>query len=79
MSKCQVKRSQIGLALVDSVLLAGTTWYMTSLLDGPTNHKATYFLAPYCAWVGFATYLNGGIWWLNRDRTTVKLKYTLQG
>ncbi|KAF5322301.1 hypothetical protein D9619_000879 [Psilocybe cf. subviscida] len=57
----------MGLALVDSVLMTATTWYMTKLLDRPTNAKATYFLLPYCAWLGFATYLNAGTWWLNRN------------
>ncbi|KAF9009002.1 TspO/MBR-related protein [Cyathus striatus] len=56
------------LSLVDSVLLTGTTWYMTRLLDRPTNAKATYFLLPYCAWLAYATYLNAGVWWLNRKR-----------
>ncbi|KAF9055348.1 TspO/MBR-related protein [Hymenopellis radicata] len=60
---------QIELALVDSVLLAGTTWYMTALFHGPTNGQTTYFLLPYCAWAGFATYLNAGIVYLNRGRT----------
>ncbi|TFK43466.1 TspO/MBR-related protein [Crucibulum laeve] len=57
-----------GLALIDSTLLLGTTLYMTKLLDRPTNAKATYFLLPYCAWLGYATYLNAGVWWLNRNR-----------
>ncbi|KAK7470555.1 hypothetical protein VKT23_001979 [Stygiomarasmius scandens] len=60
---------QVGLALIDSVALAGTTYYMTKLLDGPTNSQTTYFLIPYCAWLTFATYLNGGIWWLNKDKS----------
>ncbi|CAA7259829.1 unnamed protein product [Cyclocybe aegerita] len=55
-----------GLALVDSVLLTGTTWYMTKLLDRPTNGEASYYLLPYCAWLAYATYLNAGVWWLNR-------------
>ncbi|KAH9482717.1 Translocator protein-like protein [Psilocybe cubensis] len=57
----------IGLALIDSVLMTATTWYMTKLLDRPTDAKATYFLLPYCAWLGYATYLNAGTWWLNRQ------------
>ncbi|KAF8913964.1 TspO/MBR-related protein [Gymnopilus junonius] len=61
-----VKR-KIGLALLDSVLLTGMAWFMTKILDRPTNGKATYFLLPYCAWLGYATYLNAGIWWLNRE------------
>jgi len=56
------------LALLDSVLLTGTTFYMTKLWDRPTNATATYFLLPYCAWLAYATYLNAGVWWLNRDR-----------
>lgn len=28
--------------------------------------KAGLLMAPYVAWVGFATYLNAGFWWLNR-------------
>jgi benzodiazapine receptor len=77
---------QPGIALADSVLLTGTTWYMTvslfccpfksfidfwqKILDGPTNGKATYFLLPYCAWLAYATYLNAGSWWLNRESDT---------
>ncbi|KAL0949486.1 hypothetical protein HGRIS_009540 [Hohenbuehelia grisea] len=56
---------KIGLALADSVLLTGTAWYMTALLHNPTNSQTTYFLAPYCAWLSFATYLNAGIWFMN--------------
>ncbi|KAL0576915.1 hypothetical protein V5O48_005061 [Marasmius crinis-equi] len=59
---------QVGLALIDSTLLAGTTFYMTKLFHEPTGSKSTIFLLPYCAWLTFATYLNGGIWWLNRGR-----------
>jgi tryptophan-rich sensory protein len=31
----------------------------------PLNKGAVLLLAPYLAWVGFASYLNGGYWWLN--------------
>ena len=27
---------------------------------------AAYLMMPYLAWVSFATYLNAGVWWLNR-------------
>ncbi|KAJ7507887.1 TspO/MBR-related protein [Mycena galericulata] len=54
-----------GIALIDSGLLAVTTLYMTNLLR-PISPEASYLLLPYCAWLSFATYLNGGIWWLNR-------------
>jgi len=59
---------QIGLALVDCALVTATTIYMTKLLHDSTAGKTTYFLIPYCVWLSFATYLNGGIWWLNRRR-----------
>lgn len=29
------------------------------------NRRAALLLVPYLAWVGFATALNGAIWWLN--------------
>ncbi|KAJ4478194.1 TspO/MBR-related protein [Lentinula aciculospora] len=57
---------QVGVALIDSVLMTGVTLYATMLLDGPTDSRTTYFLVPYCGWLCFATYLNAGIWWLNR-------------
>ncbi|PPQ98516.1 hypothetical protein CVT24_004007 [Panaeolus cyanescens] len=56
-----------GLALIDSVLLTATTWVMTKRWDRATNAKATYWLLPYCAWLAYATYLNAGTWWLNRN------------
>ncbi|KAJ3924083.1 TspO/MBR-related protein [Lentinula edodes] len=59
---------QVGVALIDSILMAGTTLYATKLFDGPTNSRTTYFLVPYCGWLCFATYLNAGIWWLNSKR-----------
>ncbi len=30
------------------------------------SRPAAWLLAPYLAWVGFATVLNGTLWWLNR-------------
>jgi len=56
------------LALLDSTLLTATTIWMTRVLHGPTNGKATYFLLPYCAWLSYATYLNAGVVFLNKDR-----------
>ncbi|KAG9128212.1 hypothetical protein FRC07_002830 [Ceratobasidium sp. 392] len=57
---------QKGLALIDIAALTTTVVTMTRTLHGPTDGKATYLLAPYCAWLTYATYLNGGYWWLNR-------------
>jgi len=53
--------------LVDLTALTGAAYYMTWKLHGPTNGQTTYFLAPYCAWLTFALYLNGGVWYLNRN------------
>ncbi|KAF8517779.1 hypothetical protein JB92DRAFT_2904526 [Gautieria morchelliformis] len=60
----------MGLAMAagNSVLLTAECSYMTIVLDKPTNHLSTYFLAPCCAWLAYMTYLIGGIWWLNRGR-----------
>jgi len=59
---------QPALALVDSIALTAITIKMTADLDGPTGGASTLLLLPYCAWLGFATYINGGIWWLNRNQ-----------
>ncbi|KIO17152.1 hypothetical protein M407DRAFT_175985 [Tulasnella calospora MUT 4182] len=37
-------------------------------LHEATNGATTWFLAPYVAWLSYATYLNAGYWWLNRNR-----------
>ncbi|KAJ7368371.1 TspO/MBR-like protein [Mycena albidolilacea] len=54
-----------GMALIDSGIMTAATFYMTKLLAAHYP-AASYLLWPYCAWLSFATYLNGGIWWLNR-------------
>lgn len=33
---------------------------------GPIDRPAAWMLAPYLAWVSFATVLNASLWWLNR-------------
>ena len=53
------------LALVDIVLL----WlaiFATMATFARHSCVAAMLLAPYLAWVSFATYLNAGYWWLNR-------------
>lgn len=37
-------------------------------LHEATDGATTWFLAPYCIWLSYATYLNAGYWWLNRNR-----------
>ncbi|KAG8994103.1 hypothetical protein FRB90_000531 [Tulasnella sp. 427] len=56
------------IALVDLVALTGTTIAMTRDLHEATEGATTWFLAPYVAWLSYATYLNAGYWWLNRGR-----------
>jgi len=51
-------------ALVDILALTGSVFYMTNLTS-KFNSKAAYLFLPYCAWLTFATYLNGTIWYLN--------------
>lgn len=54
-----------GYALFDIVLLgAAIVWTMIAFHR--LDKTASYLLAPYLAWVSFATYLNAGIWLLNR-------------
>ncbi len=43
------------------VAVAATTWRFYRL-----DLRAGWLMLPYVAWVGFATYLNAGFWWLNR-------------
>ncbi len=39
---------------------------VTILRFKPIDALAAWLLMPYLAWVSFATFLNGTIWWLNR-------------
>lgn len=53
------------LALIDIIaLLAAISG--TIVLFYRISAPAAWLLVPYMAWVSFATYLNAGIWWLNR-------------
>jgi len=60
------------LALIDSAALFAVSLKMASKLHKATDGASTVFLAPYCAWVGYATYINAGVWWINRNRTINK-------
>jgi len=55
----------MGWALVEIcalwVAIAATVW-----LFAQVSHWAAWLMAPYLAWVSFATALNAGFWWLNR-------------
>ncbi|ELU45717.1 tspO/MBR family domain-containing protein [Rhizoctonia solani AG-1 IA] len=67
---CGYLGMQKGIALIDIAALTSTVAAMTHTLHEPTGGTSTYLLAPYCAWLSFATYLNGGYWWLNRGTPT---------
>ena len=56
---------EVGIALVEIVLLlAAIAWTLCAARR--VSAAATWLLAPYLAWVSFATYLNAAIYWLNR-------------
>lgn len=47
--------------------MTGTVVAMTVKMHGlNTPFSTTWFLAPYCAWLGYASYLNAGYVFLNR-------------
>ncbi len=54
-----------GLALVEILLLLAVLVATTASFFRVRPLAALLFM-PYAAWVGFATYLNAGIWYLNR-------------
>jgi translocator protein len=54
--------SVLGLAIILALLVAIVT---TIRLFAGIDRVAAWLLAPYLAWVAFASYLNAGIWWLN--------------
>ena len=55
---------QPGIALVE-ILLLWIAILITFLAFKPHSLVAALLLLPYLAWVGYATYLNYGIWRLN--------------
>jgi benzodiazapine receptor len=58
---------QLGWSLADSTGMALISYTMMGVLHKATESKTTYFLAPYCVWLTYATYMNAGLWWLNKD------------
>ncbi|MBM3495793.1 MAG: tryptophan-rich sensory protein [Armatimonadetes bacterium] len=54
-----------GAALVDTVALFALI-VATAMAFRPVSPVAAALLLPYLGWVGFATALNGALWWLNR-------------
>lgn len=56
---------QPGLALVEIVVLL-VLIAVTMRQFALVSRAAALLMFPYLAWVGFASVLNGGFWWLNR-------------
>lgn len=52
-------------AFIEIILLL-LMMYETFVQFNKVNKIAGYLFIPYLLWVGFATALNGAIWWLNR-------------
>jgi benzodiazapine receptor len=52
----------LGLVVIGALLVAIVT---TIRLFAGIDRVAAWLLAPYLAWVAFASYLNAGVWWLN--------------
>jgi len=48
------------------IILLWLMIYETYIQFSKINKISGYLLIPYLLWVGFATILNGSIWWLNR-------------
>jgi tryptophan-rich sensory protein len=57
--------NNILLALIE-ILLLGLLIFETIKKFKPIDPIAAKLMIPYLLWVGFATILNGSIWWLNR-------------
>jgi tryptophan-rich sensory protein len=55
----------IGVALIELVLL-WITIAIAGLKFWQLDKTAGLLFVPYLTWVSFATYLNAGLWWLNR-------------
>jgi tryptophan-rich sensory protein len=52
----------LGLVVILALLVAIVT---TIRFFAGIDRVAAWLLAPYLAWVAFASYLNAGVWWLN--------------
>jgi benzodiazapine receptor len=53
------------LATVDAAALLGINTYLAWLWGSKVDRVAGWLLAPYAAWLGFATYLSFGTGYLN--------------
>jgi translocator protein len=58
-------QQRLGIALLEIAVL-WLTILLTMLAFWRVRRPAGALLAPYLAWVSFASYLNAGVWWLQR-------------
>jgi len=58
-----VHRADLALAVLIAMLISILAFIATAW---NRDRPAALLFLPYAAWVGFAGYLNGAIWWLNR-------------
>jgi translocator protein len=62
---------RLGAALLEIAVL-WLTILLTIIAFWRVRRAAGALLVPYLAWVSFATYLNAGVWWLQRGRATAR-------
>ncbi|GAA5832943.1 hypothetical protein JCM3766R1_000367 [Sporobolomyces carnicolor] len=55
---------QMGIALIDIGALTAASYAMTYEAY-KVDPRTSFLLVPYCAWLSFASYLNGSFWYLN--------------
>ncbi|GAA6004212.1 hypothetical protein JCM10207_002485 [Rhodosporidiobolus poonsookiae] len=60
-------------ALLDISLLTPLTYLLTAKAY-ELDPRTVYVFGPYCAWLTYATYLNGAFWWLNSGKKQVEKK-----
>ena len=62
---------RLGVALLEIAVL-WLTILLTIVAFWRVRRAAGALLLPYLAWVSFATYLNAGVWWLQREHAVVR-------
>ncbi|GAA5906663.1 TspO/MBR family protein [Sporobolomyces salmoneus] len=62
---------QMGLAMLDLGALTATSYALTYEAF-KVDPRTSYLLVPYCAWLSFASYLNGSFWYLNSFKSRPK-------
>ncbi|GAA95059.1 uncharacterized protein L969DRAFT_18910 [Mixia osmundae IAM 14324] len=62
---------QVELALVDILTLTGTVIGLTTVA-AKVDERTLYAYVPYSLWLGYASYLNAGIWYKNGGKENVQ-------